>query len=355
MNFDQSVSRRVAILRALLIISVAFLHIGTPSVSTLDYGNYFELVRFFIQDELGRFSVPTLSMISGYFLFASKLDLSPLKLYKKKMATLLVPFLFFNIVYFGVQYIIEYGTGWAPLYVLVSKPDLKNFNYLFSYSAMPLNGALHFLRDLLMLVLLSPIFGWFMRRMPLIGLILVTAIFMGDLDGHLVNRSTMAVLFYVGGLAAVQEWNLKRLDHLAIPALLLLATVCIATIYYRIEDYVYIYLAAPFAVWPASSLLLNTSIGNWAEKYSKYSFFLFLTHTPLIRLAEILYIRYGREPYAIENTMLTFMFLIVFVPLLHMAAMHIMPNTFSMLIGGRARKDRSVRGPEVVAGTLVNG
>jgi succinoglycan biosynthesis protein ExoH len=355
MTIERSVSRRIAILRALLIMSVAFLHIGTPDVSVLDQQNAFELLRFFIQDEMGRFAVPTLTLVSGYLLFSSGLYTTPLKLYKKKISTLLVPFLFFNVAYFAVQYAIEYGTGWAPLYVLTDKPDLRNFNYLFSYSAMPLNGALHFLRDLLMLVLLAPLFGWFMRRMPLFGLVLVTAIFMSDMDGRLVNRSTMAVLFYVGGLAAVKRWDVKRFDHLAIPALVLLVLVCIATMYYRIENLVYIYLAAPCAVWPASSLLLNTSIGNLAEKYSKYSFFLFLTHTPLIRVAENLCVRYGRDLCAIEYTMLTFMFLIVFAPMLYMAAMRVMPETFRLLIGGRTAKVRPVDTREPVGIVLANG
>ncbi len=64
-------------LRTILIMLVVLLHIGTPGLGQLDYGNPYELIRFFFQDELGRLSVPTLTAISGYLLFSSKLDLAP--------------------------------------------------------------------------------------------------------------------------------------------------------------------------------------------------------------------------------------------------------------------------------------
>lgn len=353
MTIDSSVSKRVAMLRTILIMFVVFLHLGTPEITQLDYSDTLALIAFFLQDELGRLSVPTLTAISGYLLFSSKLDLAPAKLYKKKVRTLLIPFFFFNIVYYAVQYAIEYCTGWAPLYLLVSKPDLMNINYMFNYGGIPLNAALHFLRDLFILVLLAPVFGYFLRRVPIIGLLLVFAIFMSDTDGHLVNRNTMAVLFYLGGMAAAGNWDMKRFDHAAMPMLALLVCVCIGTIYYRIEDYVYIYLVAPFAVWPASSLLLETRIGNWAERYSKYSFLLFLTHTPLIRAAENLWAHGARLSGG--YVIVTFLLLIVCIPVVYHAAMRIMPGTFSLLIGGRARKDRAVDTREPVSGTLVSG
>ncbi|MFK3738421.1 acyltransferase family protein [Massilia sp. TN1-12] len=348
MHLAPDIAKRISILRTVLILFVVLLHIGTPNVKALDGNDLLQLARFFFQDELGRLAVPTLTMVSGYLLFASGLDLAPLKLYAKKIRTLLVPFFFFNIVYFAVQYGIEYTTGWAPLYLLVSKPDHQILNYLFNYDGIPLNGALHFLRDLFVLVLLAPLFGYFMRRMPTLGLILVIAVFMNDLDGHLVNCNTMAVLFYIGGMAATGRWDVRRLDRFAVPALALLAAVCIGTIYFRVDDYVYIYLTAPLAVWPASSLLLGTRFGDWAANYSKYSFLLFLTHTPLIRLAENLCAHYGASVLDIGYAAPTFLVLVGITPLAYAVAMRAMPRTFCVLVGGRARKPEAPAGVEPV-------
>lgn len=334
---------------------VVLLHIGTPQLSKLDTSNVFQIVMFFLQDELSRFSVPTLTMISGYLLFSNKLDLKPLKLYEKKARTLLVPFFFFNIVYFALQYAMEYFTGWAPLHTLLNQSNEVKLNYIFNYAGFPLNSALHFLRDLMVVAVLAPLFGYFMRHRPFLGLFLVTGFFMSNMDGHLVNRNTMAVLFYVGGLAATRQWNVKRFDHLAIPALGLLLTACLGMMVLHVENHVYIYLIAPFTVWPASSLLMNTKIGNWAEKYSKYSFFLFLSHMPLIHTVEYLSANYG--PGAIQGQYIIWTFLIVTAatPVIYKAAMHLVPDTFSFLIGGRASKARPAGVREPVGGVLANG
>lgn len=355
MIIDSSVSKRISMLRTILIMFVVLLHIGTIEIHEVDYSDKFELFRFFFQNELGRLSVPTLTLISGYLLFSCNLDQVPMKLYKKKMGTLLLPFFFFNIVYFSVQYVIEYATGWAPLYPLVSKPLWMNFNYLFNYDGIPLNASVHFLRDLFVLVLFAPIFGYFMRRMPFVGLAIVFGVFMSDLDGHMINRSTMPVLFYMGGMAATNNWNVKRFDHLAIPAFIALIMVCIGTIYYHVDDYVYIYLTAPFAVWPASVLLLDTRIGNFASKYSKYSFFLFLGHAPVIRVIELLRAKYAPDFVDGQYIAATFLFVVVLLPLVYHAAMQMMPHTFSLMIGGRVKKPDPVNVRDPIGVAMANG
>ena len=352
---DSSVSKRISMLRTVLILFVVLLHIGTPAIGKLDTSDAFQLVMFFLQDELSRFAVPTLTMISGYLLFATGLDMKPRSLYKKKARTLLGPFFFFNIVYYAVQYATEYFTGWAPLHVLVNQPAAVHVNFVFNYAGFPLNAPLHFLRDLIVLTVLAPVFGHFMRNRPLLGLMLVTGFFMSNMDGHLVNRNTMAVLFYIGGLAASRHWNVKRFDHLAIPALGLLLTACAAMMYFHIENHVYLYLVAPFTVWPAASLLMNTKPGYWAAKYSKYSFFLFLIHMPMIHAVEYVSANYGPGKLVGQSIVWTFLFIVAVVPVIHRAAMYIMPQAFSFMTGGRASKERSARMREPAGVALANG
>ena len=289
MPIDSFVKQRIAMLRTLLIMLILFLHIGSgPSAGSVSFANIPDLLVFFLQDALGRLAVPTLTLISGFLLFNSKLDLHPLKLYKNKTRTLLVPFLFFNVVYFAVQYVIEYYSGWAPLYALVDAPPEKLLNYLIGYSTSPLNPSLHFLRDLLVLVLLTPLFSFFLRHHCLLGLFLVTGIFMSNSDRHLINRDTMPVLFYLGGMISVKQLDVKKYDRFAPHCILVLFIVCCGTIYFSDTSHVYIYLLAPFTIWPASVLLLDTRFGHWALGHSKYSFFIFLAHYPLIRLLDLL-------------------------------------------------------------------
>lgn len=335
MTVDVSVGKRISMLRMLLILFVVLLHIGGTSLAQVNYSDSLQVLRFIFQDEMGRLSVPTLTLISGYLLFSMKLDQSPLKLYKKKFKTLVIPFFFFNVLYFVSQYVIQKYTGYAPLYDILSESNSRILDFVIGYDMMPFNGALHFLRDLFILVLLAPIFGFFMRKYPAVGAIVVLSIFMSDMDGHLINRNTMAVLFYIGGLIATSNVDVKKYDHLGKYSLILLFITCLGTLYYRYDSYVYVYLTAPFAVWPASVLLLNTQFGEWLEKKSKYSFFLFLAHMPLQRVIDLGIHKFF--PWMSQGvfTVVTFLATIFIAFVVYDVAVKIMPTTFCFMIGGR--------------------
>lgn len=337
MPVNASVGIRISMLRTLLIMFVVFLHLGGPPMAELDYTDSVALIRFFFQDVLGRLAVPTLSVVAGYLLFAASADRTPAKLYKNKLRTLFVPFLFFNVLYFGIQYGIEYATGWAPLFELVNRPVDQLIDAATSYKTTPLNVALHFLRDLMVLVVLAPLFGYFLRHRPVLGFVLVFGIFMNDFDRRLINRDSMAVLFYLGGLAATSRCNLTRYDHLGKYALAVLLLVCLATMYLRIDDYVYVYLTAPFAVWPASSLLLGTRVGEWLVDKSKYSFFLFLSHSPLIRIAELFYAKFVPGMSSNLYIVIAFVVIVTVTMLIYDVLARLIPTTFAFLTGGRSQ------------------
>lgn len=339
MTLEPTVTRRISMLRFILIGVVVFLHIADPApISALDFSNTLEVARAFTQDLLGRICVPALTMISGYLLFSAKLDLAPLKLYKKKTRTLLIPFFVFNICYVAILALIEYSTGYVAVRTILEAEPGRIMNILFSIDKKPLNVPLHFLRELFVLVLLSPIFGLLLRRAPLAGLALVAGIFLLNLDRHLVMRNTMAVMFYVGGMAAIGGWDVKKFDRYAVHCLVALLVLCTALLVFRVQNRTLIYLAAPLLVWPMASLLQNTAFGNWAEERSQYSFFIFLAHMPLIEIAHRLYQQ-------VDHIVPQVIFIYV-VPLLLIALLikmykvfdFLAPRTFSFITGGRVSK-----------------
>ena len=76
----------------------------------------------------------------------------------------------------------------------------------------PINHPLHFLRDMFVLFARWPVLVWLIRRTPLLGLALVALIFIGNIDGQLVRRDTMAVTSYVGLLFGSKTWAIEKLD-----------------------------------------------------------------------------------------------------------------------------------------------
>jgi hypothetical protein len=83
-------------------------------------------------------------------------------------------------------------------------------------------------------------------------------------------------------MATVRNWDIRALDHYAPILLAALFGVCAYVIYFRVANTNLLRLVAPALIWPAASLLAFTAVGNWLARMSRYSYFLFLAHVPLL-------------------------------------------------------------------------
>jgi len=337
MSIKQTIGHRISILRTLLILCVVFLHtVLAPNILKVDLTDFQTVLSCIFQDRLGRFAVPTLTMISAYLLFGANLDQAPGKLYKKKFATLVVPFFFFNVLYFAVVYAVATVTGIGSLQEVVHKNHEQIINALTGYNGMPLNGATHFLRDLFVLVLLTPVFSFFLRRAPLVGCFLIGLVFLTNMDGNLIQRNTMAVMFYLGGWCAVSKTDVTILDKHAALACVILLLACTLSVFLRIDNRM-IYLLSPFLVWSAASKLVGTALGNWAAKNSKYSFFVFLAHAPMLHVLDLLHVNsIAPKLPLVSSAIETAVVFIVLAAVYDIAAKR-MPSLFNIMIGARVK------------------
>jgi succinoglycan biosynthesis protein ExoH len=155
-------------------------------------------------------------------------------------------------------------------------------NAIVGLNSAPINYPLNFLRDLYVLAIIAPIFGLLIRRYPWIGLIGISILFWFDFDGPIIRRNTMPIVFYLGGLAAVYRWNLKALDRYAVHLFAVFVVLCISVVYFDIENRNYLRVVSPILIWPAVSLIVGTRFGLWVSGKSKYSFFTFLMHAPVL-------------------------------------------------------------------------
>lgn len=344
MSLSSPVSQRIAMLRTTMIFGVVLLH--TPEelgVDQIDFHDTFHVVRAFFQQGVFRATVPLLSLISGYLLFSAGLDRVPVKLYKKKLKTLAVPFFFFNVMFAVLMYGIETTTGWAPWYQMGRMSQMELVNGFYAVTAYPFNFPLYFVRDLLVVTLLVPLFGLSIRRAPAIGLAAVAVIFYGDLDGALVLRFSIPIFVYVGGLAAVYKWDLTAADRHALPCFAVFLCGAAAIVAFRITDIDWFVFTAPFLVWPAASRLVHTRYGKWAQANSGSSFFIFCAHAPLQMVP---YHFYRHNPDGFPEALYWFgSFGICIAALLaaHRLAMRTMPKTFAFMTAMRLPKPVQTR------------
>ena len=337
MTIAPGIRDRIALLRLVMIFGVIVLH--TPAYVPMNAvgSGWFDLVKAFFQLAVFRASVPVLTVISGFLLFSSAIDREPARCFAKKSRTILIPFLCFNLTLLPFALGAEMFAG-MELSANLWPFDLTRWlNAAFGLTGSPINYPLNFLRDLIVLMLLAPLFGWLLRHYAWPGFVLVSVVFMGNFDGNFLLRDLMAVSFYIGGLAAVRNWNLSLLDRYAGICLVAFLVACAVIVHFRIANTTHLRLAAPFLVWPATVLIVRTSLGSWLVSMSKYSFFLFLAHAPVLLMTWVLYGRYGNAiPYPVYWVLAPICVGAVLIAV-YKLAMATMPRVFRVMIGAGAR------------------
>jgi succinoglycan biosynthesis protein ExoH len=333
---DSTVRHRIDMLRFLMIFGVVVLHTPEYVAITLVGNDFFSLTKAFFQNALFRTTVPVLTLMSGYLVFRSGIDQLPRTLAVKKTRSLLVPFLVFNLPLVLLVAMAELFTNVQTSYRLVPFDAATWRDAMFGLLHSPINYPLNFLRDMLVLMCLAPGMGWLMRNTPTLGFALVATVFLNDVDGSLVLRNLMPVLFYVGGVAACYRWNLRALDRFALPCAVVFVLLCAGVVHFRVANINVLRLVSPLLVWPASSLLLGTRVGDLCIRLNRYSFFVFVAHAPVLFGTWLVYKHAGGGiPYPLYWMAAPVLTTASLVALYHVG-MRIAPDGLSIALGGRA-------------------
>lgn len=350
----QGTAQRIAMLRYLMIVGIVVLH-TPPFVPITEIGaSLFDQVKAFFQNAGFRATVPVLTLISGYLLFRSGLDQQWRKLVTKKSRTILVPFLVFNLGLLAAAYALQRAAGIVTSYDLLPFDARTWLDAGLGLTRSPINYPLNFLRDLIALMLLAPLLGVFLRKAPWVGLALVALVFLNDIDGLLILRGLMPVMFYIGGMAALRQWNLQALDNYAWLCLLAFVLSCMAVLHWRVTNSTYLGMVAPFLIWPAAALRHDTRIGHWLQQQSKYSFFIFVAHAPILLATWMVYQKLGHAvPYPVYWVGAPVL-VVAFLTVVYRLAGYLLPNAFAFMIGGRAAPS-SARDARPASSELAGG
>lgn len=332
---SREVSKRIKIARYLMVCGIVFIHIPPVETRTVTDNAFFLFIRDFLVDGVFRGTVPVLTCISAYLIFLSGKDQKALRLIQDKAETLVIPMIIWNLPIVSAIYLFQkYGIADYPF-----RFDLYPFHFFtvldatFGLTDRPANYPLFFLRDLFVLACLSPIFGYFIRRAPALGFVIVVAIFWFDFDGLLLLRSNMALSFYIGGIAAVYGWNLFFLDKYKWSMLALFITVCVVKSQTP-GDSTLFRVVSPFMIWPILALIENSRFGDLIVRLSPGSFFLFLSHAPILLALYMLYRGFPVFDYPLYWFMAAAA-VIVFCAVVYRIASKALPSTMQVALGGR--------------------
>lgn len=249
-RLDNIQSRTIDLLRFPLATMVVFIHIyaNTTPIPETDYpllsgSGIYNVLEIFLSNTFPRIAVPAFFFFSS-FLFFKKLEEWDWRVYANKLnsrvKTLLVPYVLWILMSFFIIAIIPtlcelFRTGsWeSALQVFQeSRPtdagqnvmsmkslfwDAQGWVYdanvdwlgLYTNKRYPLVATLWFVRDLMVMMLLSPVIYWFLRKTKVYGLVALILANVFDVWPHITGISIAAVLFYsMGAYLAIFRLNM---------------------------------------------------------------------------------------------------------------------------------------------------
>lgn len=187
---DKILSKTITALRFPMIFLVVLLHTiiidqNCFGKTLIPHGKYpvFEILLHVLQRNIGDIAVPLFFFISGYLFFLNIKDFN-ITIYKNKLKkrkkSLLIPYFLWNTLFFLFLltcYIIS-----PSLVQSFDKyfSELTVTSFIQSYWSLnggPILSPMWFIRDLIILTLLSPFIYWIIKRTNLIIVIIVAVIF----------------------------------------------------------------------------------------------------------------------------------------------------------------------------------
>ena len=283
-------------IRCLLVLLVVMIHVLPNQDNVLDYRDFpsfsFSFVTELLSHNLARIAVPCFFVFSGYFFFYSFDGILTTKWYggklKKRLRTLLVPYLIWNLLIIGIVLLKN-----CVLFPGGEKDDFFNrFVELGVYGLMwgrPANLPLWYMRDLLCMSLLSPVFHLLFRYLKGFGLLLLAVPYYLMVDTGIPGLGSVSILFFgVGAYLAINRINLISFSNkfgkagLCAALILLLAAVFLSG---KAAHEIVIRVFIPFGI--VSLINLACRMGectvNLLSGFAACSFFVYAAHWIYIR------------------------------------------------------------------------
>lgn len=214
MTADELQSKCIDFLRFPLIVGVVLIHAYTDAliINGVDYGagaqfSVYNFVSGLFSQIFGRLSVPLFFFIAGY-LFFYRTNWS-IGVYREKLRrrirTLLIPYLFWNFLIIMLYFIAQTLPPTAELFSGANKliRDYTFSDFIAAFwqgnSGYPISFQFWFIRDLMVIVLLSPLVRLFVKYLKVYGVILLGFVWFSGLAAPVAGFSSVGFFFFTCG------------------------------------------------------------------------------------------------------------------------------------------------------------
>jgi hypothetical protein len=311
MEITKENSEVIGMLRFPLILGVVLIHaystqVGMSSGRVMGGagGVVNDSIQYLFSQILARTAVPLFYLFSGLLLFQGKrlsIDLIGAK-WRSRFFTLVLPFILWNTVDLIIQILGQ--TIPAISHFFTGKTfDAGNISArtllgaYFDFRVFPVNGPLWFLRELIVLVILSPALYLLVRKAGYYIIILLTLFWLDFLPGvNIVYLSNEALLFFsiglflsVGNTVKIEEGLRKGVNANTIISIYILCT--FLEVYLRLRGLpiflihkVNIILGIAAILSTAYFWIKGTRFAAFLISLAPAAYFVYLTHSSLLQL-----------------------------------------------------------------------
>ena len=356
-NLEKRQSEVIAAMRFPLMVLLLFAHVlpmtSIPIEMNFSEMNVYHLFSEGISHNLSRIRNPLFFFFSGFFFFRKlekwSLDFYHLQL-KKRVISLLLPYLLWNILMILAVYIKNY----AFIFLFSMEPgeelqEVRNNSLYMLFWHTPVNYPLWFLRDLICMSALSPLFYAFFKYLKIYGLLILLALYLSVWETNIAGLSMTAIMFFgAGSYMGIYKKNVLAFcsKFRYVTAIITLMFLCCAIICNGRELHAYIVrIYILFGIITAFSLmdwLIDKE--SWKNLFCKLSatvFFIYAAH-------EIYIINWTKGFFSRTSLadsggglMLSYL-LIPFITLgvclgLYYFLNRMAPNMLALLVGGRMK------------------
>lgn len=277
-------SDRLEMVRFLLIAMVVYVHMPLPQPASTTGGVAWLAPAYLLDATLFRFSVTALTVISGFLLFATQADRQPRRTFGKKVRTLVIPFLIWNVSFALAMYAAQ-----ERHVITTARLDLVHGSWstwldaLFALRARPVNYPLYFLRDLFVINCLALVAGSWIRKHPITAICVTIAVADAGLVSWLILRTPMLPSFVIGAGLAIWNVPLQKIDANLPQLSMALALLCLLVFYGHVDDATYVVATlGSVTVWAAAGVLARSQHRDRLLTIARYAFPIYLLHSGIL-------------------------------------------------------------------------
>jgi surface polysaccharide O-acyltransferase-like enzyme len=357
---DKLSSERLSLLRFPLIVGVVFIHAAGFQVNLND-GSSGSLGLMFIPDFIqnmlshgvARISVPLFFCMSGYLFFLNFnfSVVSYTKKIKSRVDTLLIPFVFWNllviiVIFLGqsIPQLSAYFSGTKQSVITYTTFDF--LNNLIGLTKLPIAYQFWFIRDLMVMVLLAPLIVVLLkfRIVATFMLFSLSVFWLFDLWDLYIPSSAAILFFYLGCYCSRFELNIFYLDRygkIIIASYLLILLLDCLTRGFETNSLLHkvgIIFGLVSALYVTKFVCMNRMLKERLLNLASYSFFIFAAHEPILTIAKkIVYKTFLPESdVAVTFIYLSLPILIIIGLIIIYKGLHIIaPKHLRLISGGR--------------------